>query len=332
MGLIWLPTIRTGTGTDVYTQRLAQGLEGFGYRARITWLPHALELAPWLLAALKPPAGTTIIHGNSWHAMGLACHGLPLVVTVHHLSGTPTSNGLQRLYHRLLIRSYERVALRRAWRIIAVSPSTQQGLIAAYAPAPHKLRTIVNGIDPSLFSPRAISLPTTPPVRLLFVGKPSYRKGVDRLAPIMHRLGAGFELLCATAGRAIVPAPPGAVVLDRLAQPAALADLYRSAHMLVAPSRLEGFGLAAVEAQSCGLPVVAADVPGLCDTVCHGKTGFLVPGDDIGAYAQAIRTLADDVALRHQMGQQARQWVIEHFDEQTMLQRYAALYMELEAA
>ena len=331
MGLIWLPTIRAGTGTDVYTQRLAQGLLDFGFRTRITWLPHALELAPWLLAALRPPSGTTIIHGNSWHAMGLARHGLPLVVTVHHLSDVPPSNGLQHLYHRLLMRNYERMALQRARRIIAVSPSTQHRLATSNAIAPEKVRTIVNGIDSALFTPRAMPLPASP-IRVLFVGKPSYRKGVDRLAPIMRHLGPGFELLCATAGRAVVPAPQGAVILDRLVQPAALAELYRSAHMLVAPSRLEGFGLAVVEAQSCGLPVVAADVPGLCDTVCHGKTGFLVPGDDIAAYVQAIRTLAADAALRHQMGLQARQWVIEHFDEQTMLQRYAMLYKELETA
>ena len=330
MGLIWFPTIRTGTGTDVYTQRLAQGLKRFGYETRITWLPHALELAPWLLAFLKPPPGTTIIHGNSWHAMGLGRRGIPLVVTAHH-SDTPASHGLQHLYHRLLIRNHERMALRRACRIIAVSPSAQQRLTAAYAVAPHKVRAIANGIDLSLFTPSATPS-SVPPVRVLFVGKPSYRKGADRLAAIMSRLGAGFELTCATAGRAVVPEPAGSVILDWLAQTSDLAALYRSAHVLVAPSRLEGFGLAAVEAQACGLPVVAADVPGLCDTVCHGQTGFLVPGDDITAYVNAIRALADDVALRRQMGEQARQWVCEHFGEEVMLERYAALYSELQAA
>ena len=330
MALIWFPTIRTGTGTDVYTKRLAQGLERFGYETRITWLPHALELAPWLLAGLKMPPGTSIIHGNSWHAMGLMRRGIPLVVTAHH-SDTPTSNELQRLYHRLLIGTHERMALRRACRIVAVSPSAQQRLTAAYDVVPHKLRTIANGIDLSLFSP-STTPSSVPPVRVLFVGKPSFRKGADRLVSIMSRLGPRFELVCATAGRAVVPEPPGAVTLDWLAQPADLAALYRSAHVLVAPSRLEGFGLAAVEAQACGLPVVAAAVPGLCDTVRHGQTGFLVPGDDIAAYVNAIRTLADDAALRQQMGEQARQWVCEHFGEEVMLERYAAMYSELQAA
>lgn len=330
MGLIWFPTIRTGTGTDVYTQRLAQGLERLGYDARITWLPHALELAPWLLAGLEPPAGTSIIHANSWHAIGFVRHGLPLVVTVHHGTSS-TLNWRQRFYHRLLIRVYEKIGLNAASRIVVVSPSTEDWLLKAHTTPSNKILTILNGIDTTTFSPTAPPSPP-PPFRLLFVGKPSYRKGADRLAPIMKNLGADFELYCATGHHRLEHPPPGSVDVGWLEDDAALADLYRSAHALLAPSRLEGFGLAAVEAQACGLPVVAADVPGLCDTVCHGQTGFLVPGDDIAAYAQAIRTLADDGALRRQMGEQARHWACDRFDEQAMLRGYVALYRELEAA
>jgi glycosyltransferase involved in cell wall biosynthesis len=331
MGLIWFPTIRTGTGTDVYTQRLAQGLERFGYETRITWLPHALEMAPWLLAGLEPPAGTSIIHGNSWHAMGLARCGIPLVVTVHQVNEYRTLTFPQRLYRHILIKRHERASLTKATNVVAVSPSVRAWLIQRYPAVAGRLAMIANGIDTTLFSPSP-SKSQVEPFRLLFVGKPCLRKGTDRLGLIMEALGEGFELWHTGNGRGASGVYKHSRDVGRIPYGAPLAELYGSAHVLVAPSRLEGFGLAAVEAQACGLPVVAADVPGLCDTVCHGQTGFLVPGDDIAAYAQAIRTLADDVALRRQMGEQARQWVCEHFGEQVMLERYAALYSELQAA
>ena len=331
MGLIWFPTIRTGTGTDVYTQRLAQGLKRFGYETRITWLPHALELAPWLLAFLKPPPGTTIIHGNSWHAMGLGRRGIPLVVTVHQVNEYRTLTLKQRLYRHILIKHHERACLMKATKVVAVSPSVRDWLIQRYPAAADRLAVIANGIDMMLFSPGP-SKSQVEPFRLLFVGKPCHRKGTDRLGLIMEVLGEGFELWYTGNGRGASGVYKHSRDVGRIPYGAPLAELYRAAHVLVAPSRLEGLPLAVLEAQACGLPVVAADVPGLCDTVCHGQTGFLVPGDDIAAYVQAIRTLAEDVGLRQQMSKQASQWVCEHFDEQVMLERYVDMYRELQVA
>ena len=331
MGLIWFPTIRTGTGTDVYTQRLAQGLERFGYETRITWLPHALEMAPWLLAGLKPPPGTSIIHGNSWHTMGLGRRGIPLVVTVHQVNAYRALTFPQQLYRHVMIEAYERASLIKAASVVAVSPSVRDWLIQKHPGVANKLVMVANGIDTTLFSP-GTSNSQVGRFRLLFVGKPCHRKGVDRLGLVMEGLGEGFELWYTGTGQGTAKVDKHNRDVGRIQYGAPLAELYRSTHVLVAPSRLEGFGLAAVEAQACGLPVVAAAVPGLCDTVCHGQTGFLVPGDDIAAYVNAIRTLADDAALRQKMGEQARQWVCAQFDEQVMLEHYAALYRELQTA
>ncbi len=326
---IWLPTLRTGTGTDVFTRRLTDGLNEQGIEAHISWFPLRYEFAPWLLRRVRPPPGTTIIHANSWHAIGFVRHGLPLVVTVHHGTSS-TLNWRQRFYHRLLIRVYEKIGLNAASRIVVVSPSTEDWLLKAHTIPPHKILTILNGIDTTTFSPTAPPS-SPPPFRLLFVGKPSYRKGADRLATIMKNLGADFELYCATGHHRLAHPPPGSVDVGWLEDDAALADLYRSAHALLAPSRLEGFGLAVVEASACGLPVVAADAPGLRDTVHHHETGYLVPGDDIEAYVQAIRALARDEALRTRMGENGRRWVCSRFTRQAMIHRHIDLYRKLSA-
>jgi D-inositol-3-phosphate glycosyltransferase len=81
-----------------------------------------------------------------------------------------------------------------------------------------------------------------------------------------------------------------------------LADWYRAADVLVMPSYSESFGLAAVEAQACGTPVVAAAVGGLPVAVRDGVTGFLVRSHDPEPYARAVRRFAGDGALTARMG------------------------------
>ena len=61
---VWFPTVRTGTGTDVFTERLVEGLNQRGIRAAISWLPLRAEYAPWTVAIPKPPEWATVTHVN----------------------------------------------------------------------------------------------------------------------------------------------------------------------------------------------------------------------------------------------------------------------------
>src|SRR5690606_37416690 len=63
---VWFPTIQAGTGTDVFTQRLCDGLNARGVRAQITWLPHRAEYVHWTVPAPPPPAWANVVHANSW--------------------------------------------------------------------------------------------------------------------------------------------------------------------------------------------------------------------------------------------------------------------------
>ena len=81
-----------------------------------------------------------------------------------------------------------------------------------------------------------------------------------------------------------------------------LSTYYRSADVCLVPSRSESFGLVALEAAACGVPVVAADVGGLRTLVDHGRTGFRVVGRDPSEYAAAVRSLLEDPALAESMG------------------------------
>jgi len=79
-------------------------------------------------------------------------------------------------------------------------------------------------------------------------------------------------------------------------------------HVFLNPSPKEGWGLTVVEANQCGLPVVASDRPGLKDSVRDGVTGSLVPYGDAEAFAGEALKILRDPALFAQRSQAAREW------------------------
>ncbi|HEX4273164.1 MAG TPA: glycosyltransferase family 1 protein [Rhizomicrobium sp.] len=98
----------------------------------------------------------------------------------------------------------------------------------------------------------------------------------------------------------------------------ALATAYASCDIFVFPSDSESFGNVTLEAMASGLACVTADATGSRSLVAAGKTGFLAPADDAGAFATHITTLAQDDALRRQMGAAARARALTFSWEETM--------------
>jgi len=87
-----------------------------------------------------------------------------------------------------------------------------------------------------------------------------------------------------------------------------LARVLHRARVFLNPSPKEGWGLTVVEANACGLPVVASDRPGLRDSVRDGETGLLVPYGDPPAFAAAALRLLRDPELWRQQSAAARVW------------------------
>jgi D-inositol-3-phosphate glycosyltransferase len=84
-----------------------------------------------------------------------------------------------------------------------------------------------------------------------------------------------------------------------------LSTFYRAAHVCVVPSRSESFGLVALEAAACGIPVVASSVGGLTSLVDDGRTGYLGEGRDPHDFAKAIGAVLTDQALAASFGEAA---------------------------
>lgn len=324
---VWFPTVRTGTGTDVFTERLAGGLTRRGVRAEITWLPLRAEYAPWSVRVPPAPTWANIAHVNTWlHPRFLPRH-LPVVATIHHSVHHPGSaayKGLVRAaYHRFWIAPNERRVLRRANTVLAVSRFVAETARQTLLNVP--MQVIYNGVDTDKFCPGNRRHRPGEPFRLLYVGSWIARKGVDLLAPIMCELGDGFELRY-TGGpvdeNARAGMPPNMHDIGRLQGTSAVVAAMQDADALLFPSRSEGHPLVVVEALACGLPVIATRGSSLTEVVDDGISGFLCTQDDVHAFATAARNLKACPPQCQIMAHNSRSSAIERFSDRTMFDDY----------
>ena len=142
------------------------------------------------------------------------------------------------------------------------------------------------------------------PSVLLMIGEGPERALARTLA---HRLGVGDRVRFL--GQ-----------LESAPEVTALADVF------LLPSELESFGLAALEAMACEVPVVGSDAGGLPDLVRHAETGYLLPvGDVEGMAARSIEILKDD-ERRREMGRAGRRRAAALFGADRVVSQYERLY------
>src|SRR5207247_872477 len=82
---------------------------------------------------------------------------------------------------------------------------------------------------------------------------------------------------------------------------------YNAADVCVVPSYYESFGMVALEAMACGVPVIASRVGGLKETVQDGRTGYLIPWRCPEPFAERLDLLLTNETLRRSLGEEARQ-------------------------
>lgn len=111
-----------------------------------------------------------------------------------------------------------------------------------------------------------------------------------------------------------------------------VSEVMSSIDILALPSSREAFGRVLIEAMACSRPVVAFNVDAVPEVVEDGVTGILVPPGDVEGLARSIRTLADDPALREEMGCKGRERVRRYFGLEEHVRRVELVYEEVLAS
>ncbi len=277
------------------------------------------QFADGVLADLSRQGPPDLIHANYWLS-GVAGHRVkhavevPLAVTFHTLARVKAATGDPESELRA---QAEIEVIGCADVIIASCEPEAQQLQTFYDAPPERIELAPPGVEHALFSPgdregarAALGLGRGPVLlfvgrvqplkrplvavetlarlarddaRLLVVGGPSGTEGEAEYQRLQDRIGAlGLEDQVT-----LVPPRPHHW----------LSTYYRSADVVLVPSRSESFGLVALEAAASGTPVVAAPVGGLRSIVDHGRTGFLVDDATAEAFAAQAATLIDNPLL-----------------------------------
>ncbi len=227
-----------------------------------------------------------------------------------------------------------RTLLARADMIAAEGEEVRQECIDRLGVPPHRVVVTPNGRDPDEFRPEAESdvEPRAHPPHVLFVGALTSGKRPDRFVEVVATLRArGVDLQATMIGDGpmwdalAVPAEKARVEL--LGPRSDVADQMRHADLMVFPSRPEGEGMPGVliEAALSGLPVVATAVPGVRSIVQDGRTGLVVPAEDLEALVDATDALIEDPGMRQRLGRDARQQGVDHFS----LEAVGRVWMDL---
>ncbi len=103
-------------------------------------------------------------------------------------------------------------------------------------------------------------------------------------------------------------------------------DILSNASVFVLTSEMESFGLAALEAMACEVPVVTADVGGLREVVEDGQSGFLLPLGDVDAMAEKTAEILRNRDLKKKLGRRGRAIAVEKFPPRAALHAYLEIY------
>jgi N-acetyl-alpha-D-glucosaminyl L-malate synthase BshA len=142
------------------------------------------------------------------------------------------------------------------------------------------------------------------PARLLILGDGPERAGAQALA---RRLGIGDRVRF-------------------LGQHEGEEEITAMAHVFLLPSELESFGLEALEAMACGVPVIGTDAGGLPEVVKHIETGFLLPVGDVDGMAARTLEILQDEERRLAMGQAGRRRATALFSADRVVTQYEDFY------
>lgn len=233
---------------------------------------------------------------------------------------------------------FRAISWRRGVHFLVQNADDREAL-AALGIQQHQLSIIRgSGVDTAAYQPQRRR--SDGQVVCLFVGRLLWDKGLGELAgaaralksshpSVTVRLAGNFDENPASISEEQLNRWIAEDLFDYRGHSDMIADEWAGADIAVLPSYREGLPKALLEAASCGLPLVATDVPGCREICIHETSGLLVPPKNAEALAAMIARLADDEALRHRLGQNGRELVEQHFSDQHVIQQTMQLYCSL---
>ncbi len=216
-------------------------------------------------------------------------------------------------------------------QVITVSPSSKEEILK------HKLTktepvVIYNGVDLNKFKPGQKSKDPM----ILYLGRLQYYKSLHVLVKaakqVLEQIPNAKFIIAGEGGekKKLIKKAQRLGILEKISFLGKVTErekikLFQKAWMFVNPSFMEGWGITTIEANACGTPAIASDVPGLRDSIRNPHTGFLVPYGRDDKFANRILELIKDKNLRDSLSQEALKWSNEFTWEKSATEFYCVV-------
>jgi len=266
--------------------------------------------------------------------------GKPVAITIH---------GLDITYKNKVYQFFIPKCVKRLNRVICISEATAQE--CGDRGIPEQRTTVISwGISDKFFlegSKQVLreKLETTFSLKLenekliLSVGRLVKRKGfhwfVEEVIPLLARERQDFKYLIVGDGEFRKELESAinkhnlrdSVILLGNVEEESLKTLYSATDIFVMPNipvrgDMEGFGLVALEASSCGIPVIASDLEGINKAISHGNNGLLVKPCQASEFASTVSQLLEDDDYREQAGKRGQEFTLRNYGWNTSAQQY----------
>src|SRR3954471_8984644 len=310
-------------------------------------LPHIAEMATALACELRRTT-PDVVHAHFWMsgiATVAACRRarIPTAITFHALGsvkrrqqGAKDTSPPDRLRLEAAVAKASDV-------VLATSDEEVFELVRMGTPR-RQIALVPCGVDTAQFTPDGPREARRPggPHRIVVVSRLVERKGIGNVIAALAAVPEAELVVAGGPESSRLAADTEAARLAELARAIGVRDrvdfrgrveradvpaLLRSADLVVCAPWYEPFGLVALEAMACGVPVVSTAVGGLVDTVIDGVTGVHVPARDVGSLASAMRDLLADPARRTQLGRAGMHRARARYDWRTIAAETARAYV-----
>jgi colanic acid/amylovoran biosynthesis glycosyltransferase len=261
--------------------------------------------------------------------------GIPVIVSCRGSQVTVTPHNPKKQYmHDGLRKTFQLAAAVHCVSEVTLNEARKYGL------DPQKSRIIRPAVDPEFFIPLENKKSDTLVLRIITTGSLVWRKGyVDALIAIRKLVDKGIALQYEIIGdgedyQAVLFSIQDMDLQEHVKLHGKLSaqevrNKLQNSDVFLLTSLAEGISNAALEAMSCGLPVVTTGSGGMREAVSNGVEGFVVPILDPEAAAEALEILAKDPVLRLKMGEAARAKVLRDFTLAQQIDQFQKLCFEV---
>ncbi|MFD1613945.1 glycosyltransferase family 4 protein [Gelatiniphilus marinus] len=246
---------------------------------------------------------------------------------------------------RGLLKTLDKIIVRFSTHILVDGNSQKQFLIAEKVLKQNTAIVLgagsISGVDLTKFSPnlktrqdlrKQLKLPEDMVV-YLFLGRITEDKGVIELAKAFSKLKSNYKNVYLI----LVGNDEGALdKMDNIIKDRTYFDFmgttdnpeiyYQASDVFCLPSYREGFGMSAIEASACGIPVICSDAYGLTDTIVDNKTGLRHKVKDVDDLYSKMQQLADNKGLRETLGKNGVEYISDNFSSDTITTEWIKFY------